>query len=206
MDIRGAGNLVGEEQSGHVKEVGIELYQQMLEEAVSQAKQGASRGTAQAQAEEGFTPQINIGTSVLIPERYVQDLNVRLGLYRRISTLVDKQDIDAFASELIDRFGQLPPEVENLLQVIQIKQLCRDAGVEKVDAGPKGAVLTFHNDQFARPDALVQFIQEAPGQVQLRPDHKLVYKRTWQTTDQRVQGIRHLIDRLARLAQPQEAA
>ncbi|WP_322786840.1 transcription-repair coupling factor [Rhodovibrio salinarum] len=206
MDIRGAGNLVGEEQSGHVKEVGIELYQQMLEEAVSQAKQGAGRGGAEASAEEGFTPQINIGTSVLIPERYVQDLNVRLGLYRRISTLVDKQDIDAFASELIDRFGPLPPEVENLLQVIQIKQLCRDAGVEKVDAGPKGAVLTFHQDQFARPDALVQFIQEAPGQVQLRPDHKLVYKRTWNTPEQRVQGIRHLVERLARLAQPQQAA
>jgi transcription-repair coupling factor (superfamily II helicase) len=197
---------VGEEQSGHVKEVGIELYQQMLEEAVAQAKERGGRTTPAEQAEESFTPQINIGTSVLIPERYVRDLNVRLGLYRRIATLVDKSDIDAFASELIDRFGPLPPEVENLLQVIQIKQLCREAGVAKVDAGPKGAVIAFHNDQFARPDALVQFIQEAPGQVQLRPDHKLVYKRTWNTAEQRVQGIRHLIDRLARMAQAEEAA
>jgi transcription-repair coupling factor (superfamily II helicase) len=204
MDIRGAGNLVGEEQSGHIKEVGIELYQQMLEEAVAQAKQQGARGTegeAATASAEAFTPQINVGTSVLIPERYVADLNVRLGLYRRIASLVDKEDIDSFAAELIDRFGELPPEVENLLQIIRIKQLCRDAAVEKVDAGPKGAVLAFHNDQFPRPEKLVEFIQEQPGVVQLRPDHKLVYKRRWDDEQSRVQGIRHLVDRLSRLAQ-----
>ena len=215
MDIRGAGNLVGEEQSGHVKEVGIELYQQMLEEAVSQAKQGASRGTADAQAEESFTPQINIGTSVLIPRALrpgperppgavPPDLHAgRQAGHRRLRRGADRPLRTAAAG---GREGR-GLTFHNLLQVIQIKQLCRDAGVEKVDAGPKGAVLTFHNDQFARPELLVQFIQEAPGHVQLRPDHKLVYKRTaWQTAEQRVQGIRHLIDRLARMAQPQEAA
>ncbi len=204
LDIRGAGNLVGEEQSGHIREVGIELYQQMLEEAVAEAR---GQGTTQEAAAEPFTPQINVGTSVLIPEAYVPDLTVRLGLYRRIAHLVDRQEIDAFASELIDRFGPLPEEVENLLQIVAIKQMCRDAQVEKVDAGPKGAVLQFHNDTFPNPAGLVRFIGQQAGTVQLRPDdNKLIYKRRWETPQQRVQGIRNLLDRLARVAREAEAA
>src|SRR6185312_13698274 len=147
LDIRGAGNLLGEEQSGHIREVGIELYQHMLEEAVIMAREGALE-PAEA---EPWTPQINIGTPVMIPESYVSDLTVRLNLYRRIATLLDRAEIDGFAAEMIDRFGPLPPEVENLLHVIQIKRLCRDAGVEKVEAGPKGAVLSFRHNSFANP-------------------------------------------------------
>ncbi|MDX1401684.1 MAG: transcription-repair coupling factor, partial [Kiloniellales bacterium] len=128
LDIRGAGNILGEEQSGHIKEVGIELYQQMLEEAVVTARSSKRRGTGDSHGEggESFTPQITLGTSVLIPETYVHDLNVRLGLYRRLSTLVDRKEIEAFAAELIDRFGPIPEEVENLLEIMTIKQLCRD--------------------------------------------------------------------------------
>jgi len=174
LDIRGAGNLLGEEQSGHIREVGIELYQQLLEEAVANARAG---GQVSAQAEAEWSPQINIGMSVLIPETYVQDLNVRLGLYRRVATMVDRAEIDAFAAELVDRFGPLPEEVENLLQVIAIKRLCRDAGVERVEAGPKGAVISFRGDQVGNPEALIRFIQEQAGAVKLRPDHKLVYRR-----------------------------
>jgi transcription-repair coupling factor (superfamily II helicase) len=201
LDIRGAGNLVGEEQSGHIKEVGIELYQQMLEEAVTEARQKGA-GEAAEEAQESFTPQINVGTSVLIPESYVSDLSVRLGLYRRIAHLVDQNEIDAFASELIDRFGPLPDEVENLLQIVAIKQMCRDARVEKVDAGPKGAVLAFHNNDFPNPSGLIHFINQQAGTVQLRPDdNKLVYKRRWDTSQERVQGIRHLLQQLAKVAQ-----
>ncbi|RDD63970.1 transcription-repair coupling factor [Ferruginivarius sediminum] len=203
LDIRGAGNLVGEEQSGHIREVGIELYQQMLEEAVAEARGG---GPEEKEAAEAFTPQINIGTSVLIPERYVADLNVRLGLYRRIAHLVDRQEIEGFAAELIDRFGPLPQEVENLLQTVAIKQLCRDANVEKVEAGPKGAVLQFHNDTFPDPQGLVRFIGQQVGKVQLRPDHKLVYRRRWDEPQDRVQGIRGLLDKLSKVARGAEAA
>ncbi|MDX1710931.1 MAG: transcription-repair coupling factor [Rhodovibrionaceae bacterium] len=197
LDIRGAGNLVGEEQSGHIREVGIELYQQMLEEAVANARGDAEAAQAEA---ETFTPQINIGTSVMIPEAYVPDLNVRLALYRRLSTLVDRSEIEAFAAELIDRFGPIPEEVENLLQIIAIKRLCRDAGVEKVEAGPKGAVLSFHNDNFSQPGELVSFINQQAGRVQLRPDHKLVYRRQWEDPQSRVKGIRMLMDQLAKIA------
>ncbi|MFQ5773619.1 MAG: transcription-repair coupling factor [Kiloniellaceae bacterium] len=196
LDIRGAGNLLGEEQSGHIREVGIELYQQMLEDAVTAAR-GAPAGEAAA---EPFTPQINIGSPVLIPETYVADLNVRLGLYRRLSRLVDRAEIEGFAAELIDRFGALPPEVENLLQVVAIKRLCRDAGVEKVDAGPKGAVVSFYKDRFAKPDGLVRFIERQAGTVRLRPDHKLVYRRQWHDPGERVRGVRRLMDALAKVA------
>jgi transcription-repair coupling factor (superfamily II helicase) len=197
MDIRGAGNLLGEEQSGHIKEVGVELYQHMLEEAVATARSGA--GTL-SDAEDTWTPAINLGMPVLIPETYIADLNIRLGLYRRISELVDRTETDSFAAELIDRFGPLPNEVENLLNVMAIKQLCRAAGVERVDAGPKGAVLSFHKNTFARPDQLVMFIGKQVGTMKLRPDHKLVYVRTWDDTEKRVKGVHGLMRELAKLA------
>jgi transcription-repair coupling factor (superfamily II helicase) len=199
MDIRGAGNLLGEEQSGHIKEVGVELYQHLLEEAVANARAAAAGGAAQ-EASESWTPTINLGMPVLIPEAYVADLNVRLGLYRRLADLVDRAEVDAFAAELIDRFGPLPPEVENLLQVISIKQLCRQANVERVDAGPKGALLSFRGNGFARPDKLVVYIGKQAGSVKLRPDFKLVYTRAWDEPAQRVKGIGRLMQDLAALA------
>ena len=197
LDIRGAGNLLGEEQSGHIREVGIELYQQMLEEAVATARAG---GRKPEELEAAFTPQINVGSPVLIPEAYVADLNVRLGLYRRLSELVDRSELEGFAAELIDRFGPLPAEVENLLQIMTIKRLCRDAGVEKLDAGPKGAVVSFHKDRFAKPEALVHYIGRQPDRVKLRPDHKLVFRRDWVDPARRVTGVRQLMDELAKLA------
>jgi transcription-repair coupling factor (superfamily II helicase) len=196
MDIRGAGNLLGEEQSGHIREVGIELYQQMLEEAIAAQRSGA----VPDQTKPPFTPQISIGTSVLIPEAYVADLSVRLGLYRRLASLVDAGEIESFAAELIDRFGPLPEEVENLLQIVTIKRRCVDAGIEKVDAGPKGAVISFHQDRFAQPEALIAFIQKRADKVKLRPDHKMVFQQTWQDPTARARGVKRLIDELAGLA------
>ncbi|MBF0332190.1 MAG: transcription-repair coupling factor [Alphaproteobacteria bacterium] len=196
LDIRGAGNLLGEEQSGHIKEVGIELYQQLLEEAVA-----AARGGLVEAAEQNWSPQITIGTPVLIPDAYVADLAVRLSLYRRIAALKSREEIDGLAAEMIDRFGKLPAEVENLLEIVALKVLCRRAGVEKIDAGPKGAVLAFRNNSFPNPAGLVEFISRQVGTVKLRPDHKLVYMRSWDTSEQRVKGIQALMKRLAELAE-----
>ena len=137
LDIRGAGNLLGDEQSGHIREVGIELYQQMLEDAVADIRAGEGRRTGQ---ERDWTPNISLGLPVLIPEDYVRDLPVRLGLYRRIGALASDAETEAMAAELVDRFGVLPKEVDNLLGVVALKRACRDAGVEKLDAGPKGMV------------------------------------------------------------------
>src|SRR5438045_2390957 len=170
LDIRGAGNLLGEEQSGHIKEVGYELYQQMLEEAVASLKAGITAAVA-----DQWSPQITIGTPVMIPEDYVADLPVRLALYRRLSEIEDEQEIDAFGAEMADRFGKLPIEVEHLLQIVAIKALCRRANVERIEAGPKGAVVAFRDNTFANPDRLVAFIRQQGPQARVRPDQKVVF-------------------------------
>jgi transcription-repair coupling factor (superfamily II helicase) len=198
LDIRGAGNLLGDEQSGHIREVGIELYQHMLEEAVAAAK--SSNGAGGEPVEEEWSPQIAIGTPVLIPEGYVADLGVRLGLYRRIAQLDTRRERDAFAAELIDRFGPLPPELENLLQIIAIKRDCREAGIERVEAGPKGAVVTLRGNRFANPEALVGLIQKHAGTLRLRPDQKLVYLRNWENEAERLAGVGRFIQTLVKIA------
>lgn len=194
LDIRGAGNLLGEEQSGQVKEVGVELYQYMLEEAVAELRDGIGAD------DEQWSPQINIGIAVLIPEDYVADLNVRMGLYRRLGDLREDKDIQAFAAELIDRFGRLPAEVEQLLQIVQIKEQCRAAGVAKIDAGPKGAVVAFRGDKFANPAGLVKFIASGAFDVKLRPDQKLVFQQNWPDEKARLAGCRRVLAKLGEIA------
>jgi transcription-repair coupling factor (superfamily II helicase) len=192
MDIRGAGNLLGEEQSGQIREVGVELYQEMLAEAVQMAKLGG--GAAQEElGDQDWVPQINLGMPVLIPEDYVRDLPVRLGLYRRLASLTEYGAIENFAIELIDRFGPLPDEVKNLLDVMTIKQLCKRAGVEKIDAGPKGGVITFRRNHFSAVEALLVYMNKQLGTVKIRPDQKLSILRNWDDVAQRVNGVRQIM-------------
>ena len=196
LDIRGAGNLLGEEQSGHVREVGIELYQEMLEEAVAQLRQG----TEAEDPGEQWSPQINIGTAVLIPEDYVPDLTVRMSLYRRLDQIEDRNEIERFAAELIDRFGALPEEVQHLLEIVKIKGLCRVAAVEKIDAGPKGATLPFRNNTFPNPVGLVRLINEHQSTMKVRPDQKVVIARDWPTPEMRLKGAQTVLGQLVKLA------
>lgn len=198
MDIRGGGNLLGEEQSGHIKEVGVELYQQMLEEAVSAARAGVDFD--EIHSAEKWSPAINLGTSVLIPENYVEDLGVRMSLYRRLADLENEGDIESFAAELIDRFGPVPDVVENLLDIVRIKQMCRIANVDKVEAGPKGAVIGFYKDSPPNLPALMTWMTEARGTVKLRADQKLVTIKAWDSVAQRVRGVQILMKQLADLA------
>ncbi|MGH6963224.1 MAG: transcription-repair coupling factor [Phenylobacterium sp.] len=198
LDIRGGGNLLGEEQSGHIREIGVELYQQMLEDAVNELKTRA--GAKGLDSDRGWSPQINTGAAVLIPEEYVPDLNVRLSLYRRLSDAEKAQDREALAAELIDRFGPLPPEAGQLLKVVAIKGLCREANVSKIDVGPKGAVVTFRNDEFKNGLGLVQFVQKNQVAWRIRPDHKVVVKGEWETPEQRLSAAEKVLTELAKLA------
>jgi transcription-repair coupling factor (superfamily II helicase) len=200
LDIRGGGNLLGEEQSGHIREIGVELYQQMLEDAVAELKLKAGTEGAEALADRGWSPQINTGAAVLIPEDYVPDLNVRLALYRRLSEAERADDREALAAELIDRFGPLPPEAGQLLKVVAIKGLCREANVAKIDVGPKGAVVTFRGDEFKNPAGLVGFVQKNAIAWRLRPDHKVVVKGEWETPAQRLDAAEKVLRELAKLA------
>ncbi|MBI6629052.1 transcription-repair coupling factor [Pontibaca salina] len=185
LDIRGAGNLLGEEQSGQMHDVGYELYQSMLEEAISKIKAGEIEGLTEA--DEQWAPQINLGVPVLIPEDYVPDLDVRLGLYRRLSNLTKKVELEGFAAELIDRFGKLPREVNTLLLVVRIKAMCKRAGIAKLDGGPRGATIQFHNDKFAAPEGLVEFIQAQDGLAKVR-DNKIVVRRDWRSDADKIKG------------------
>jgi transcription-repair coupling factor (superfamily II helicase) len=195
LDIRGAGNLLGEEQSGHIREVGIELYQQLLEEAVA-----AARGRAQEAARAEWSPQLNLGIPVLIPEEYVADLSVRMGLYRRLGSLTSQADIDAFAAELVDRFGKMPLEAEFLLQTVSLKLLCRSASVEKIDAGEKAVVFSFHENRFPKPDRLISWIQKNAPLVKARPDQRVVVQRVWPDERQRLSGVSGIVSAMAKLA------
>lgn len=194
LDIRGAGNLLGEEQSGHIKEVGFELYQQMLEEAVAEVK-----GEDDV-IDTGWSPQISVGTSVMIPESYVPDLHLRMGLYRRLGELTDLNEIDGFGAEMIDRFGPLPKEVQHLLKIVYVKSLCRTANVEKLDAGPKGVVVQFRNKEFPNPAALVGYIAKQGSMAKIRPDHSVFLTRDLPTPEKRLAGAAMIMNQLAELA------
>ena len=194
LDIRGAGNLLGEEQSGHIREVGFELYQQMLEEAVAEVK-----GVDEIH-DTGWSPQIQVGTSVMIPDDYVPDLHLRLGLYRRLGEITELNDIDAFGAEMIDRFGPMPVEVQHLLKVVYIKALCRKANVEKLEAGPKGVVVQFRAKQFPNPAALVGYIAKQGTMAKIRPDHSVFLTRDLPTPEKRLSGAAVVMTQLAELA------
>jgi transcription-repair coupling factor (superfamily II helicase) len=194
LDIRGAGNLLGDEQSGHIKEVGFELYQSMLEDAILEAKSGGS-----LKATEDFSPQITLDAPIMIPDDYVPDLDLRMGLYRRLNELDRPDEIEPFAAELIDRFGKLPPETDNLLKVIEVKLNCRKACIVKLDVGPKGALVHFHNDEFPDLEGLIAYVQRLKGTAKLRPDSKLVITRNWPDAAGRVNGAVQLSRGLARI-------
>jgi transcription-repair coupling factor (superfamily II helicase) len=198
LDIRGAGNLLGDEQSGHIKEVGFELYQSMLEEAITDAKMGGRRADEVRPGD--FSPTITVDVPVMIPEDYVPDLDLRMGLYRRINELDSAEQIEGFAAELIDRFGKLPTPTENLIRLIEIKLNAKRACVSKIETGPRGAVVTFHNDTPPDVPALLGYVDKIGETAKLRPDSKLVIARDWQNPKQRLNGALQLSRGLAKLA------
>jgi transcription-repair coupling factor (superfamily II helicase) len=197
LDQRGGGNLLGDEQSGHIREVGVELYQQMLEDAVAELRQA---GEGAGVVDRGWSPAINVGAAVLIPEDYVPDLNVRLSLYRRLSDAENSESREALAAELIDRFGPLPDEAKQLLRIVGIKANCKTAHIERIDIGPKGAVLTLRDNTFPNPMGLVGLIQKNHAFWKLRPDQKIVVKGDWDTAEERLKVAERITADLARVA------
>lgn len=196
LDIRGAGNLLGDEQSGHIKEVGYELYQSMLEEAILEAKAG---GLADERSKD-LSPQITVDAPILIPEEYVPDLDLRMGLYRRLNEVEDTHGIEEFAAEMIDRFGKLPEPTDNLLRLIETKLNARRACIAKIDVGPKGALVSFHEDRFPNVPGLLAYVDKLGETARLRPDMKLVINRAWANPAARLHGALQLSRGLAKAA------
>ena len=202
LDIRGAGNLLGDEQSGQMRDVGYELYQSMLEEAIAKIKSGEGEGLDLN--DDQWAPQINLGVSVLIPDDYIPDLDVRLGIYRRMSSLEKKVELEGLAAELIDRFGPLPKEVNTLILIMRIKAMCKRAGIAKLDGGPKGATVQFHNDKFASPHGLMEFLQAQNGQAKVK-DNKIIVRRDWAKTSDKIKGAFSIAQDLAKKAAASKA-
>jgi transcription-repair coupling factor (superfamily II helicase) len=196
LDLRGAGNLLGDEQSGHIREVGYELYQQMLNETIAVLKAGGGETV-----EETWSPLITLGTPVTIPEHYVGDLDLRLQLYRRLATLDDEADIESFAAEMIDRFGPMPDEVKQLMTLVGVKALCRHAHVEKLEAGPKGIIIGFRANSFANPAGLVRYIAKQGSDAKVRPDMKIVFIGDFERAADRLAGARKIMRDLVQIAE-----
>jgi transcription-repair coupling factor (superfamily II helicase) len=194
LDIRGAGNLLGDEQSGHIREVGFELYQSMLEDAIMAAKAGEM---GLEKAADAFSPQITVDAPIMIPEDYVPDLAVRMALYRRLNQAQDKAEIEAMAAEMIDRFGNLPAPTQNLVKLIEIKHQAIEANIAKIDVGARGTLVTFHKDNFPDGPGLIAYVdrlnqtknQNGQETAKLRPDMKLVINRAWSSPESRLNGL-----------------
>jgi len=198
LDIRGAGNLLGDEQSGHIREVGFELYQSMLEDAILAAKAGDMG--LERDSREGLSPQITVDAPIMIPDDYVPDLAVRMALYRRLNDARDKAEIESLAAEMIDRFGDLPDATQNLIRLIEIKHQAIDAHIAKIDVGARGTLVTFHNDDFPDGPGLLAYVDRLQDTAKLRPDMKLVINRAWGDPKSRLNGLFQLTKGLSRIA------
>lgn len=192
MDIRGFGNLVGDEQSGHIKEVGLELYQQMLQDAISAIK----NPSVENEIEEDYSPQINLGLPVLLPDDYIADLNLRLSLYRNLASLKTSDEVEQFAVELVDRFGKYPIEVEYLLAVIKLKLKAKKINIDKIDSGPKAITFAFRDHKCLDPEKLMDYVAKNQMLLKIRPDHKLLISKSFTDVDLKIRFIDELLSKL----------
>ena len=197
LDIRGAGNLLGDEQSGHIREVGFELYQSMLEDAILAAKAG---DMGLAKERHALSPQITVDAPIMIPENYVPDLAVRMALYRRLNDAEDTREIEELSAEMIDRFGPLPAPTANLVKLIQIKRQAIEANIAKIDVGAKGTLVSFHEDRFPDPAGLIAYAERLQGTIKLRPDSKIAVTRAWGSAEARLNGLFQLTKGLSGIA------
>tara|TARA_B100000900_G_scaffold412806_1_gene435334 strand:- start:740 stop:1507 length:768 start_codon:yes stop_codon:yes gene_type:complete len=193
MDIRGTGNLLGDEQSGQIKEVGVELYQDMLKDAVYAYR------NKEITLEEVWSPSISLGLPVLIPDNYVYDLSTRMALYRKAGDLRSSDEINEFNEELFDRFGPPPLEVNNLLQTLIIKNKCLKNNINFIDAGPKGILLGFKNNFFKHTNKLLDLISKSSEKIKIRPDQKLFVEKKLKNREEKIDHVLKFIDQLESL-------
>jgi len=186
LEIRGAGALLGDRQSGQIEEVGLDLYNQLLARAVETLKDG---GEVTAEAELDAGCEIDLGEPALLPADYVPDVHVRLVLYKRIASAETEEDLEALGSELIDRFGPLPESARRLLSTARIKQAARRLGITAVRAGPDGGRIDFGSRPRIDPAALVALVQREPRVYRLQGEKRLTMRRELEDFPARVDAI-----------------
>ncbi|MFO8154487.1 MAG: transcription-repair coupling factor, partial [Thiohalospira sp.] len=194
LEIRGAGEILGDEQSGQMQAVGFTLYAEMLERAVEDLKAGR-HPDLEAPVHHG--PEVDLRVPALIPEDYIPDVNTRLSLYKRIATAENRDALGELKVEMIDRFGLLPEQVDNLFQVTEVKLHCRDIGLTRVDLGPEGGRLQFDSQPNIDPARLIQLIQRWPNTYQLDGTEKLKIRKELPELSDRLECLEYLLAELA---------
>jgi transcription-repair coupling factor (superfamily II helicase) len=162
LEIRGAGNIFGAEQSGHIHEIGFDLYIEMLEKAVAELKGEEAR--------EEIQPAIDLTISAYIPEAYIEDVMIRMGLYRRISSFKADNEIDDFSSEMRDRFGTMPREMKNLLDVMRLMLRAKELAVLKIQTVQDRVRVVFSPETPVQPEQMFELQQTRKGRMKFLPD------------------------------------
>lgn len=170
LDMRGGGNIVGAEQSGHIREVGLELYYKMLKDAINNIKNTNNR------IDKDWSPVINLGFSISIPKDYIDDVDVRLNIYRKISNIENSEELKLMLESLKDRFGKIPLSFQNLFKIIEVKIIAKEVLVKKINYSNKGFVLQFKDDKMINVDNLIKLVQKNSETLKILPDSKLFYK------------------------------
>jgi len=196
LEIRGAGEILGEEQSGHIDAVGFETYVELLNEAIEDLKEGRGLDTETELEEEDHGVQVNLHLSTIIPEDYLPDIHERLVLYKRIASAGSREDIQHLREEMVDRFGKMPDSTHHLLEIAQLKLRARALGVDRLEAGPVGGRVVFSHRPRVGPEQLVQLLQTDPQTYGLHGDRELRIKADWADPEARIRGVRALLDQL----------
>jgi transcription-repair coupling factor (superfamily II helicase) len=193
LEIRGAGELLGDAQSGNIQSIGFQLYMELLEEAVASLKKGA-------EIDSGFSfkkgVEIDLQISALLPESYIPDVHTRLVLYKRIANAKQKEILEDLSVELIDRFGMLPEQAHNLFKTAELRLQAEVLGICKIEAGPKGGRFEFGSVPRVDPGKIIHFIQQMPNVYSLEGPQKFRFKLDLSNIKTRVQEVRKLMDAL----------
>jgi len=190
LEIRGAGELLGEGQSGHIHEVGFSLFLELLQDAVRTIKSGKMK---QAHQPLHFASEIDLQNPALIPEKYVGDIHTRLVLYKRIAGCEDADALADLKSELIDRFGELPHQTQTLFECTALRLLISPLGIKKIELGLKGGRILFHEKPNIDPVRIIGLIQKEPWTYKLDGADKLRITSEFATVNDRSQFIRRLV-------------
>ena len=193
LDMRGSGNIIGGEQSGHVKEVGLELYHRLLKDKINELR------TDNKNIDNEWSPQLNLGLSVLIPESYIPNLNTRLYFYRKLAYLQSVEDLKLAKLEMFERFGELPKEVSHLIEITELRVSCKLLSIEKFDLGNRGLIIKFRDNKFDKIDQLIDFIQKGQYNIKLRTDQTLVYNFNIRNKNERIEKAFNFVKKLSNL-------
>jgi transcription-repair coupling factor (superfamily II helicase) len=193
LDLRGGGSIIGEEQSGFIREIGTELYHQMLEEEILFQKQKISNDNL---IKNIFQPTIKIPEEIYIPDNYIDDLDLRLSIYKRISSVNNNDELSSLIIELRDRFGSLPKQLNNLFSLIEIKILCIEYNIEQLEFSRKGIVIGFYKNNPKNPQKLLDLSINRHSKFTLRPDQKIFYDFMGQLNTSRFELSKKIINQI----------